>query len=118
MHELHGLLDVLFLLHHMPTNKKYKYNSSVAGGIPDSDFYIPDLGPGSGGAKKAPDRGSQIRIRNNELTKNVPYVSILNPELLISSRKYHTGCLFRIPNPDFSIPVPDPGVKKHWKNTT
>jgi hypothetical protein len=44
MHELHGLLDVLFLLHHMPTNKKHKYNSSVAGGIPDPDFNIPDPG--------------------------------------------------------------------------
>jgi hypothetical protein len=68
MHELHGLLDVLFFLHHMPTNKKYKYNSSVAAGPGKPDP----------GAKEAPDRGSQIRIRNNELTKNV---SILNPEL-------------------------------------
>ncbi len=64
---------------------------------PGSEFFFPHPG-----ADFFPYR---IRIK----------LSIINPKIFLSSRKYHQGCSSRtrISNPDLNyLPIPDPGVKE------
>jgi hypothetical protein len=65
--------------------------------IPDPNFSIPDTGSR---VKKIPDPGSGSALKD---------LKFLTPEIVLSSRKYDTGCSFRTLDPGLHFTHPGSG---------